>query len=179
MNKIKAFFTFSVLILAIFVGGAAAQDNYRPEKTIEQQVFKKINGLSRYSVFDFISFDVQGGTVVLSGKVHSFGTKSDAASAVKRVPGVARVVNRIEQLPASPYDDQIRRSLLHRFDNGGLSQYLSEIKPDMRIVVENGRVRLEGYVSNKSDRDRANIYANGVSGVFDVQNNLIVGKRIS
>ena len=82
---------------------------------------------------------------------------------------------RVEQLPGSPYDDQIRRSLLRTFDNGGLARYLSEIRPDMRIVVENGRVTLEGYVASKSDRNLANVYANGVSGVFEVHNNLIVG----
>jgi hyperosmotically inducible protein len=179
MSKIKALFTFSALVLTLFVGGATAQGKYKATSTVEQQVYRKIVNLPRYSVFDFINFDVKGDTVVLSGKVYSFGTKSDAAREVKDVPGVARVVNNIQQLPASPFDDQIRRSMLRRFDNGGLGRYLSEMRPDMRIIVENGRVTLEGYVANKADSDRANIYANGVSGVFDVQNNLVVGKRTS
>lgn len=174
MSKLKIILTFFALSLTLFVGSAGAQAR---STTIEQQVYKKIVNLPRYSVFDFINYEVNGDTVVLTGKVYSFGTKSDAVSAVKGVPGVARVVNHIEQLPASPFDDQIRRSLLRQFDRGGLGRYLSEIRPDMRIVVENGRVTLEGFVANKADRDRADIYANGVSGVFDVQNNLIIGKR--
>jgi hyperosmotically inducible protein len=176
MKNIKALFIFSALIVTLLVSGASAQGKYRPQTTVEQQVFKKIVNLPRYSVFDFIRYEVKGDTVVLSGKVYSLGTKSDAAAAIKKVAGVARIVNNIEQLPASPYDDQIRRSLLRQFDRGGLSRYLSEIRPDMRIVVENGRVTLEGYVASKADRDLANVYANGVSGVFDVQNNLIVGR---
>ena len=177
MNKIKAFLVFLTFVSALFVTGSSAQD--RSTASIEQQVYKKIVNLPRYSVFDFINFQVRGDTVVLSGKVYSLGTRSDAASEVKEVPGVARVVNHIDQLPASPFDDRIRVSLLRQFDRGGLGRYLSEMRPDMRIIVENGHVTLEGFVSNKSDRDRANIYANTVNGVFDVQNNLIVGRRVS
>jgi osmotically-inducible protein OsmY len=176
MSKIKALITFSALVLALFVGGADAQDR---NTSIQQQVYKKILSLPRYSVFDSIDFQVNGDTVVLTGKVYSIGTKSDAASAVEDVPGVARVINNIDQLPASPSDDQIRRSLLRQFDRGGLGRYLSEMRPEMRIVVENGRVTLDGFVASKADRDRADIYAKGVTGVFDVQNNLVVGKRVS
>lgn len=176
MKQIRSLIAFSALIFTLFIVNASAQARYTPATSVEQQVFRKIVNLPRYSVFDFINYEVKGDTVVLSGKVYSLGTKGDAASAVKKVPGVARVVNHIEQLPGSPYDDQIRRSLLRQFDRGGLGRYLSEMRPDMRIVVENGRVTLEGYVASKSDRDRANVYASGVSGVFEVQNNLIVGK---
>ena len=177
MRKLKALFIFSSLVLGLFVAGIHAQGP--PTTAIEQQVYKKIVNLPRYSVFDSINYEVKGNTVILSGKVYSIGTKNDAASEVKHVPGVERVVNQIEQLPASPFDDRIRVSLLRQFERGGLGRYLSEMRPDMRIIVENGRVTLEGFVSSKSDRDRANIYASGVNGVFGVQNNLIVGRRMS
>jgi osmotically-inducible protein OsmY len=177
MRKIKLLFTFSALVLGLFASGVHAQN--RPTTSIEQQVYRKIIHIPRYSVFDFINYEVKGDTVILMGKVYSIGTRGDAASEVKEVPGVAHVVNHIEQLPASPFDDRIRVSLLRQFDRGGLGRYLSEMRPDMRIIVENGRVTLEGFVSSKSDRDRANIYANTVNGVFDVQNNLIVGRRVS
>jgi hyperosmotically inducible periplasmic protein len=179
MNTIKALLTFSALILTLFINGANAQDQarYKPAKSIEQQVYKKLRGLSNYGVFDFIRAEVRGDTVVLTGKAYSLGTKSDAASAVKDINGVSRVVNNIEQLPPSPFDDRIRQSLLRQLDRGGLSRYLWEHNPDVHIIVENGRVTLEGYVSNKGDRDAMDIYANGVSGVFNVENNLIVGKR--
>jgi len=176
MKQFRSFITFSALIFTLFIVNANAQGSYKGSTSVEQQVFRKIVNLPRYSVFDFITYNVNGDTVVLRGKVYSLGTKGDAASAVKDVPGIAHVVNNIEQLPGSPYDDQIRRSLLRKFDNGGLARYLSEIRPEMRIVVENGRVTLEGYVANKSDRNLANVYASGVSGVFEVQNNLIVGR---
>jgi hypothetical protein len=40
----------------------------------------------------------------------------------------------------------------------------------IHIIVKNGNVILVGIVDNKADADRANILANGVSGVFNVKN---------
>jgi osmotically-inducible protein OsmY len=37
-------------------------------------------------------------------------------------------------------------------------------------------VTLEGYVANRGDSNLANILANGVNGVFNVRNNLVVGR---
>ena len=178
MRKLQVLFTFLSLALTVVIatGSVNAQEKYRPAKSIEQQVYKKLRGLSNYGVFDFIEAQVQGDTVVLTGKTHSLGIKSEAASEMKDIPGVRNVVNNIDQLPPSPFDDRLRQSLLRSMSNGGLSRYLWERHPDMHIIVENGRVTLEGYVSNNGDRDRANVYANGVSGVFGVQNNLIVGR---
>jgi hyperosmotically inducible periplasmic protein len=40
--------------------------------------------------------------------------------------------------------------------------------------VKNGQFSLEGVVRDQADKDTAGIRANGVSGVFAVQNNLKV-----
>jgi osmotically-inducible protein OsmY len=145
-------------------------------KTIEQQVFKRLIGLPYYGVFDHITFQVENGTVILGGKVNSLGTRNQAASAVKDIAGVRRVVNNIEQLPPSGFDDSIRRQALRSFSSSGLGRYFYENDPEVRIIVENGRLTLEGYVANRGDSDLLNILANGVTNVFQVTNNLIVGK---
>ena len=160
----------------MLIAGADAQVSTKAVKTIDQQVYSKLRGLPNYGVFDFIQAEVNGDTIVLTGRTHSLGTRNDAASAVKHIPGISTVINNIKQLPASPYDDRIRASLLRKLDNGGLSRYFWEVNPDVHIIVENGRVTFEGFVGNKSDRNAMNIYANGVFGVFDVQNNVIVGR---
>jgi hyperosmotically inducible protein len=46
--------------------------------------------------------------------------------------------------------------------------------PPVHIVVANGKVTLEGVVATESDKNQAGIYANTVSGVFSVTNNLRV-----
>jgi hyperosmotically inducible protein len=49
--------------------------------------------------------------------------------------------------------------------------------PSLHIIVKNGHVRLEGVVANQFDSNLARIRANGVSGVFSVDNELqIEGK---
>ncbi len=180
MRRFRNFIALTIAIAAFSAVGIDAQSfsggRVQSDKTIEQQVFKKLLTLPRYGVFDHLTFQVNGSTVVLGGKVISLGTKSNAESAVKRIPGVLRVVNNIDELPPSPYDDRIRRQALRTFADKGLYRYLWEPNPQVRIIVDGGRITLEGYVSNSGDRNLFNVYANGITGTFEVQNNLIVGK---
>jgi osmotically-inducible protein OsmY len=46
--------------------------------------------------------------------------------------------------------------------------------PPIRIIVKNGHVDLEGVVATQGDKDIAFIRANGVPGVFSVENHLQV-----
>ena len=46
--------------------------------------------------------------------------------------------------------------------------------PSIHIIVNGGRVTLEGVVANQADKNIVNVRANGVPGVFAVQNNLAV-----
>lgn len=180
MRRFRNFIALTIAIAAVAVAGVSAQSfsggRVGSEKTIEQQVFKKLLTLPRYGVFDHLTFQVNGSTVVLGGKVISLGTKSSAESVVKRIPGVSQVINNIDELPPSPYDDRIRRQALQTFANKGLYRYLWEPNPQVRIIVDGGRITLEGYVSNSGDRNLFNVYAHGIAGTFDIQNNLIVGR---
>ena len=181
MNRIFKFITLSAAIFAFSFVNVSAQ-NFAPrsvsDKTIEQQVYKKILQLPRYGVFDFINFTVENGTVTLDGKTISLGTRGEAASTVKRIPGVVNVINNIDELPLSSLDREIRRHALWSFASKGLGRYFHETRPDVRIVVENGRITLEGFVYNTGDYNSLNIYAHGIPNVFSVQNNLIVGKDL-
>ena len=60
----------------------------------------------------------------------------------------------------------------------GLDRYAMQAVPPIHILVNNGKVTLEGIVANEGDKNQAGIYANTVSGVFTVTNNLRVeGER--
>lgn len=178
MKTFRSLIVLSSVLITLFAIGANAQSTKRSlsGRALEQKVYKEIIKLPYYGVFDFINFQVNGSTVTLDGKVASLGTKSDAANAVKKIPGVTSVVNNIDNLPPSPFDDRIRRAALREFRRGSLSHYLWENRPDVRIIVENGRITLEGYVANTGDYNRFNILANSIPGVFKVTNNLIVGR---
>ncbi len=181
MNRITKFLTLSATIFAFSFVNVSAH-NFVPrtaavsDRVLEQQVYKRILQLPRYSVFDFINFKVDNGTVILDGKTISLGTRREAANTVKRIPGVVNVVNNIDELPLSSLDNTIRRQLLRRYASSGLGRYFHPIRPDVRIIVDRGRVTLEGYVSSRGDYHAMNIHANGIPGVFNVRNNLIVGR---
>lgn len=179
MKNIRSFFAIAIAVIGLSFTAANAQSfvNKSDNRSIDEQVARKIKNLSNYDVFDYIESQVEGSTVILTGKVHSIGTKSEAAAEMKHISGIDRVVNNIEQLPASTFDDQIRRAALREFTQRGPSQYFGFRSPDVHIVVEGGRMTLEGYVSRQSDKDMLNVLANGISGVFEVTNNIVVGKR--
>jgi hyperosmotically inducible protein len=144
-------------------------------KTLEEQVRHELLMLPYYSVFDELSFQVDGNTVTLMGRVTWPTLKSSAENVVKRIPGVASVDDKIEVLPLSRFDDRIRLAELRAvYGNSALFRYnLGAIAP-IRIIVKNGHVTLEGVVANQMDKNIAGMAANGVAGVFSVTNNLQV-----
>src|SRR5579872_2213919 len=64
--------------------------------------------LPYYTVFDNLSYRVDGAKVTLFGQVTRPTLKSDAGNVVKKIEGVTQVDNQIEVLPLSPMDDRIR-----------------------------------------------------------------------
>lgn len=183
MKLIKYFLLLTIAIAGFSFGSAEAKtigNDAKSAQTLERKVFKELIKLPYYGVFDHIAFQINGGTVTLYGKVANATNRKTAERTVKRIAGVQNVVNNIEILPLSGFDDSIRyRTLRTLANNGGsLYRYLIGPNPAMRIIVENGNVTLEGIVSSKGDSNLANILANGVAGVFSVKNNLQVGKEI-
>ncbi len=133
--------------------------------------------LPTYSIFDIINYQLQDSTVVLGGKVRTLGLKSAAEDAVRKVEGIEKVQNNIEVLPPSPGDDHIRIEIARvLFDTPALQPYSLGAVPPIHIIVENGRVTLEGIVNNQADRDLAGLKANSVPGVFSVTNDLRIEK---
>jgi len=182
MKYLKSFLVLIVIITGGFLTVVSAQTYVSGKPTtqgIERKVFKKLLRLPFYGVFDRIGFQVDGDTVTLNGKVAQARNKKDAENAVEEIEGVERVVNDIEILPLSRFDNSIRFRLLKTFAarGGGIFRYLQEPNPSVRLIVDGGRVTLEGFVATRGDYDLMNILASGVSDVFSVKNNLIVEKE--
>ena len=74
---------------------------------LEDQVRHELVMLPWFGVFDNLEFKVNGDEVVLSGHVTRTTLKTDARRVVTGVEGVTKVVNNIEVLPLSSFDDQI------------------------------------------------------------------------
>jgi hyperosmotically inducible protein len=182
---LPALLAFASLLLFVFVLGAplssARQDakTQRSEPLSRQTLIKEVRHqlllLPYYSVFDNLSYRIDGDTVTLQGQVVRPTLKSDAESAVKEIAGVTGVVNNIEVLPVSPMDDELRRAVYRAiYSDAVLSRYAYSSVAAIHIIVKNGNMTLEGVVDNESDKNLANLRANGVPNVFSVKNNLTV-----
>ena len=174
-----------MLALAAVVALAASAAQAAPAAETEaqgldiQQVTKKVRRelvtLPWYGVFDNLAYRVDGSTVTLYGQVVRPTTRSDAAARVARIAGVERVVNNIEVLPLSSFDDDIRvRTYRAIYRSGGLYRYAMGANPSIHIIVNRGRVTLEGAVANRMDSQLAYMAARNVFGSFSVTNNLRV-----
>jgi len=152
-------------------------DRGRTTALIADEVRHQLVMLPYYNVFDWLEAEVlPDDTVVLHGQVTQPTTKSDAEARVRSLESVAKVVNEIEVLPASPSDDQIRRAMYRAIFNynSPLFQYSIRAVPPVHIIVKNGHVTLKGAVARDMDRQLAYMAANGVPGVFEVRNDLMV-----
>jgi osmotically-inducible protein OsmY len=154
-------------------GGANVSDDDLYRKLAKGLVYDREG--YRSQVFDNITVQVHNGVVLLGGIVADPVDKNTAVGLVKDTPGVRDLVDHLQVAPLSPADNRIRMAEERAiYGYPQLNRYaLNPAKP-IRIVVVNGHVTLEGAVDSKGDRDVAGLRANGVPGVFSVQNNLQV-----
>ena len=142
------------------------------------KVRKELVTLPYYGVFDNLAYKIDGSTVTLYGQVVRPSTRSSAEKRIKKIEGVERVVNNIEVLPLSTFDDRIRRNAYRAiFRSGSLYRYALGANPSIHIIVNRGHITLEGVVSNEGDSRLAYIAARGVPGAFSVTNNLRVERN--
>ena len=185
-----------LILTLVFFASAVPSAQSVSERQQKFNIEHELVRLPTYGVFDFIGFGYDRGKVTLVGYSYQGGLKSHAARAVKRVSGVDEVDNKIEQLPASLNDDRIRWATFYNiYTDGFLSRYspggemaaryelyqwrrFPGMQPfgtyPIHIIVKNGRTTLMGVVDNDMDRRMAEIRAREVSGVFSVENELVV-----
>ena len=159
----------------VLAGAQENQVDQRMQQRINREVRHELVMLPQFSIFDNLAYKVDGNTVTLYGQVRNAVLKDEAQSAVKHIEGVEKVNNQIEILPPAPNDDRIRRQVARAlFNDPRLFEYAIQSQPPIHIIVKNGHVSLEGVVNDQGDKDAAGMSANGVPGVFSVQNNLQV-----
>jgi hyperosmotically inducible protein len=158
----------------------AARDVNRIE-ALKEEVRHQLVTLPYYTVFDWLQAEVRpDGTITLMGQAVRPTLKDDAESRVKKLEGATRVINNIEVLPLSPFDDQLRIALYRRiysFDSP-LFRYATWSTPPIHIIVNNGHVTLKGIVANEGDSRLAYMAARQVPNVFDVKNELQIENRV-
>ncbi|MFN7917686.1 MAG: BON domain-containing protein [Vicinamibacterales bacterium] len=166
--------------IGLFVAGlllAAQSVMAQPAERKDLQVFNdvatSVNRYAWFTVFDDVSAEVKDGVVTLQGKVTMPYKKNDIEKRVAKVEGVHTVVNRLEVLPVSTWDDQLRYRIARAiYGNANFWNYAASANPPIHIIVERGRVTLTGVVQSEVERMLARSLVNQ-DGVFSVTNKLL------
>lgn len=169
---------FAIAASTAIAAPAASTEQAKDSLYMMKKVRKELVMLPYYGVFDNLAYKIDGSTVTLYGQVVRPSTRSSAEKRVRKIEGVERVINNIEVLPLSTFDDSIRaRAYRAIFRSGSLYRYAMGANPSIHIIVNRGHITLEGVVSNKMDSQLAYFAANSVPGVFSVRNNLRIERN--
>ncbi len=178
MKKVLSTTLLMLLAVSPILATPKSKGEPRDDKQVAKQIRKNLVTLPLYGVFDNLAYKYEDGVVTLYGQVVRPTVKSDAANTVARVPGVDQVINKIEVLPLSSFDDRIRLATYRAiYGRPGLDRLALQAVPPIHIIVKHGQVTLEGVVPTRSDANLAYIAASSVPGSFSVTNNLRVEKE--
>jgi hyperosmotically inducible periplasmic protein len=141
-------------------------------------VSKAVQRYAFFTIYDSVHAGVADGVVTLTGKVTMPFKATDIAKRVAKVDGVTRVVNAIEVLPVSQFDNQLRVGIARAiYSNSALANYGLGANPSIHIIVERGRVTLDGIVMNDMDRQIARAVV-GSFTTFGIKNELKTDEEV-
>jgi hyperosmotically inducible periplasmic protein len=163
-----------LLTMALTVPAMAAQDTVieRANYDVFKDVSSQVNRYTNFTVFDDVAASVNEGVVTLTGRVTMPYKRNDLERRVAKISGVNRVENKIEVLPVSQFDDELRYRIARAiYGNPTFWHYAAMANPPIHIVVERGRVTLSGVVNSNVERALARSLATGF-GEFSVKNEL-------
>ena len=167
-------FASVVVLVALLFGStsAFAQQAERKDLQVFNDISDQVNRYTQFTIFDSISASLDQGRVVLSGWVTMPYKRDDIEKRVKKVDGVTAIDNKIQVLPVSQFDDELRFRIARAIYGHSLFwSYANMANPPIHVVVNRGRVTLEGVVQSNVDRMVARSLASGF-GAFDVKNEL-------
>ncbi|MEQ1908592.1 MAG: BON domain-containing protein [Vicinamibacterales bacterium] len=161
---------FAALLLSAH--SAFAQPAPRKDLQLFNDVAKSVNRYDRFTIFDDVSAEVKDGVVTLTGKVTMPYKRDDIMKRVTRVDGVTAVISKMDVLPVSTWDDQLRYRIARAiYGNANFWNYGASANPSIHIIVEHGRVTLTGVVQSEVDRMLARSLVRQ-DGVLSVTNKL-------
>lgn len=160
------------LVAAVTASPVWAGQAERRNHEVVRDISKQVTGYTRFTIFDDVDAQVDKGVVTLTGKVTMPYKRKDIERRVSEVEGVSEVHNKIEVLPVSSYDDQLRFRIARAiYGNSTFWRYASMANPPIHIVVNRGHVMLTGVVGSEVERMLARSLATQF-GAFSVTNNL-------
>src|SRR5262249_56573209 len=108
MMKNKLLAAVAVTLLNVSLASAATNAGDRKDFQVAKDVATSVLRYTRFTIFDDVNASVKDGVVTLTGKVTMPYKKDDIEKRVAKVDGVRTVNDRIDVLPVSQFDDQLR-----------------------------------------------------------------------
>jgi osmotically-inducible protein OsmY len=143
------------------------------DRAIADAVAAAIRGYVYFTIFDDVDVQVAAGVATLTGFV-TMPYKADAMiELASRIDGVQQLIDRLELLPVSRADDEIRYAAAVRiYDDPLFWNYAIQVNPPIHIIVRYGRVTLTGAVMSEVERRTAEQIVREIFGVLSVENRL-------
>ncbi len=170
-RKAKSYGAVTRVANLLVVEGPRMSDQELAEKLARKLAYdRSMQG----NLFNWFTVSVDDGRVTVAGYSRDYVSRDSALALVASTTGVRDLVDKVEVLPVSIFDDQIRILAARRIY--GSTQIHNALDPahPIRIIVRNGNVTLEGTVSSAVDRALAGNAVAGIPGVFSVENHLQV-----
>ncbi|HEY7449198.1 MAG TPA: BON domain-containing protein [Vicinamibacterales bacterium] len=143
----------AAVMIACLAAPAVAGAADRRDLRLLDEVAKKVNTYAWFTVFDDINASIDNGVVTLTGKVTMPYKRNEIAKRVAKVDGVREVHNKIDVLPVSQMDDDLRYRIARAiYSHPAFWHYATMIDPPIHIVVDRGHVTLTGVVNSEVDR---------------------------
>lgn len=156
------------LMVAVTPARAADKENLQVFRDVQRQVLQ----YPHFTIFDSVDAQVDHGIVTLTGKVTMPYKRDDIERRVSKLASVTKVNNRISVLPVSQFDDELRLRIARAiYSHGNFQPYAFMVNPPIHVIVEHGRVTLEGVVNSNVDRVLARSIASNFLA-FDIKNKL-------
>ena len=146
----------------------------RPDGEIEKDVKAELEWDPDLDATD-IAVSVKKGVVTLAGFVKSYTDKYEAEAAAKRVAGVVAVANDLEV--RMPSVDERPDPDIAREAAQAVKSQLPISSENIKIIVKNGWVTLEGEVEWQYQRQTAENIVRRIKGVKGVSNTILLKPR--
>lgn len=178
--------------------GLAAREVPSDNRETAEKVRKALARLPYYGVFDFLAFSIDNGVITLKGFAHRPALKREAEEMIEHAV-TADVVNRIEVLPVSSFDDRIRwgtfqrvytDDIASRYVPGGQMEVRYEILDMARfagmepygtypvhIIVNNRKVLLIGLLDTDLDKSQVLFHARQVPSTLGLEDAITVRRH--
>jgi osmotically-inducible protein OsmY len=164
--------------------GVVAVDNALEVRWAEQDRDELLASVERAlvdsrfnTIFDWVEANVESGLdghrVTLTGWVTEGWKIESAEWKMSTLPGVTAVASRIEILPPSILDDEIRVAAARRlYGRNGFSQWAGALNPPVHMVVRHGEVILKGEVASRAEKMLARSLVGSTSIPFRIINQI-------